>query len=164
VAGSRAVKARAVVVVAFFASGTVSAQQAPPRPYAEYRADAIIARGTAAQVGAGLILPLGVYVRLGVDAAAGATWRHGETVGGGRVDAIARFLLDPFRESRLGFSVGGGVSAPIGSAQPSQPPYLTAVLDLEWPRRRGLTPALQVGLGGGTRIGFVLRRSPLQWR
>jgi len=120
--------------------------------------------GTAAQLGAGLVLPLGVYVRLGVDAAAGATWRHGETVGGGRVDAIARFLLDPFRESRLGFSVGGGVSAPIGSAEPSQPPYLTAVLDLEWPRHHGLTPALQVGLGGGTRIGFVLRRSPLQWR
>jgi hypothetical protein len=164
VAGSRAVKARAVAAAVLLASGTASAQQAPPRGYAEYRADAIIARGTAAQLGAGVILPLGVYVRLGVDAAAGATWRHGQTVGGGRVDAIARFLLDPFRESRLGFSVGGGVSAPIGSGEPSQPPYLTVVLDLEGRRHRGVTPALQVGLGGGTRIGVVLRQSPLQWR
>lgn len=155
---------RAVAAVALLAVRTASAQQAPPRPYTEYRVDAIVARGTAAQLGAGVVLPLGIYVRLSVDAAAGATWRDGETVAGGRVDAIARFLLDPFRESRLGFSVGGGVSAPIGSAEPSQPPYLTAVLDLEWPRHRGLTPALQVGLGGGTRIGLVLRRSPLQWR
>ena len=151
-------------VLALLVSGAAGAQQQPTRPYAEYRADAIIARGTAAQLGGGVVLPLGIYVRLGIDGAAGATWRHDETVGSGRVDAIARFLLDPFRESRLGFSVGGGVSVPIGSAEPSQPPYLTAVLDLEWPRHRGTTPALQIGLGGGTRIGIVLRRSPQQWR
>lgn len=155
---------RTVAVIALFASGAADAQQQPSRPYAEYRADAIIARGTAAQLGGGVVLPLGIYVRLGLDVAAGATWRHGETAGSGRADAIARFLLDPFRESRLGFSVGGGVSAPIGSAEPSQPPYLTAVLDLEWPRHRGTSPAVQIGIGGGTRIGIVLRRSPQQWR
>jgi hypothetical protein len=158
------VKSSALATLAFLCSAAANAQQQPTRPYAEYRADAILARGTAAQLGAGVVLPLGIYVRLGVDAAAGATWRHGETVGSGRVDAIARFLLDPFRESRLGFSVGGGVSAPIGSAEPSQPPYLTAVIDLEGRRRRGITPALQVGLGGGTRIGIVLRQSPPPWR
>jgi hypothetical protein len=154
----------ALAVLAQLFAAAAGAQQQPTRPYAEYRGDAIIARGTAGQVGGGVVLPLGVYVRLGVDAAAGATWRHSETVGSGRVDAIARFLLDPFRESRLGFSIGGGVSAPIGSAEPSQPPYLTAVVDLEGPRNHGITPAFQVGLGGGTRIGFVLRQSPLQWR
>lgn len=157
-------KSSALAILALLISTAADAQQAPTRPYAEYRADAIIARGTAAQLGGGLVLPLGVYVRLGIDAAAGATWRHSETVGSGRVDAIARFLLDPFRESRLGFSIGGGVSAPIGSAEPSQPPYLTAVVDLEGRRGHGLTPALQIGLGGGTRIGVVLRQSPLPWR
>lgn len=155
---------RTAALLALVGSAAVSAQQQPVRAYPEFRADAIIARGTAGQLGGGIVLPLGVYVRFGVDAAAGATWRHGETVGSGRVDAIARFLLDPFRESRLGFSVGGGVSAPIGSAEPSQPPYLTAVLDLESRRHRGMTPALQIGLGGGTRIGIVIRRSPQQWR
>jgi hypothetical protein len=163
VAGSRAVKHLALATLAFLIPAAGGAQQ-PARPYAEYRADAIIARGTAAQVGGGVVLPLGIYVRLGVDAAAGATWRHSETVGSGRVEAIARFLLDPFRESRLGFSIGGGVSAPSGSAEPSQPPYLTAVIDLEGPRNHGITPALQVGLGGGTRLGVVLRQSPRQWR
>ena len=154
----------APVAVALLVSSGAAAQQAPTRPYAEYRADAILNRANAAQLGGGIVLPLGVYVRLGIDAAGGVTWRSGQTFGSGRVDAIARFLLDPFRESRLGFSLGGGASAPIGSAEPSQPPYLTAVLDLEWRRYGGTTPALQVGLGGGTRIGIVLRRSPLQWR
>jgi len=166
VAGSRAVKGSALAAFGLVLSVAAGAQQAPSRPFTEYRADVILARGTAAQLGGGLVLPLGVYMRLGVDAAGGATWRHGETVGSGRVDAIARFLLDPFRESRLGFSIGGGVSAPIGNAEPSQPPYLTAVVDLEGRRSRvgGITPALQIGLGGGTRIGVVLRRSPPQWR
>ena len=30
--------------------------------------------------------------------------------------------------------------------------------------RGNITPALQVGLGGGTRIGFALRTSPPRWR
>ena len=145
-------------------SSAAGAQQIPTRPYAEYRTDAIIARGTAAQLGGGVVLPAGLYVRLGIDGAAGATWRYGQTFGSGRVDVIARFLLDPFRESRIGFSLGGGVSAPIGSAEPAQPPYLTAVFDIEGRRSGGMTPALQIGLGGGTRIGIVLRHSPLQWR
>ncbi len=163
-ASSHALKFPACVAVALLVASVVGAQQIPTRPYAEYRADAIISRGSAAQLGAGVVVPLGLYVRLDVDAAAGATWRYGETFGSGRVDAIARFLLDPFRESSLGFSFGGGASVPMGSAEPSQPPYLTAVVDIEWSRRSGTTPALQVGLGGGTRIGVVLRRSPLQWR
>lgn len=154
----------ALAALAVFGTSALAAQQQPSRPYAEYRADAIIARGTAAQLGGGIVLPVGVYVRFGIDAAAGATRRYGETFGSGRVDAVARFLLDPFRESRVGVSIGGGVSAPIGSAEPSQPPYLTAVIDVEWPRRRALTPALQVGVGGGMRIGVILRQSPLQWR
>jgi len=158
------VKFSACVAAALLVSGVAGAQQIPTRPYAEYRADAIIARGTAAQIGGGVVVPLGLYVRLGIDAGAGATWRYGEAFGIGRVDAIARFLLDPFRESRLGFSLGGGVSAPIGSAEPSQPPYMTAVIDIEGRRGHGLTPALQIGLGGGTRVGVVLRQSPLQWR
>jgi hypothetical protein len=164
VASTRTVTCAALGALALLLPSAAAAQQQPPRPYVEYRADAIFARGTAAQLGAGVVLPLGVYVRLGVDAAAGGTWRYGQTVASGRVDAIARFLLDPFRESRLGLSLGGGVSAPIGSEEPSQPPYLTTVLDVEWRRHRGTTPALEIGLGGGTRIGIVLRRSPMEWR
>jgi hypothetical protein len=158
------VRPSAIAALAILLSGAAGAQQLPTHPYAEYRADAIIARGTSAQAGLGVVVPLGLYVRMNVDAAGGATWRYGQTFGSGRIDAIARFLLDPFRETRIGFSVGGGASVPIGNAEPSQPPYLTAVVDIEGRRGHGLTPALQIGLGGGTRIGFVLRQSPLQWR
>lgn len=135
-----------------------------PPVYAEYRADAIVGRGTAAQGGGGVSVPLGVYVRLAVDASGGATWRDGVTRASGRVDAIGRFLLDPFREVPVALSLGGGVSAPYVEKESQLRPYLVLVIDLEGRTRGRLTPALQLGLGGGTRIGLVLRTSTGRWR
>jgi len=43
-------------------------------------------------------------------------------------------------------------------------PLLTAVIDLEGKRHGAYTPALQVGLGGGVRVGVALRRSPANRR
>lgn len=145
------------------ASRHVDGQQAPP-VYAEYRLDAIIGSGTAAQGGAGVVLPLGTYVRLGVDAAYGATWNNGQARMSGRADAIARFLLDPFREAPFGLSLGGGLSVPYVPSSARLRPYLTAVMDVEGRKRGSFTPALQLGLGGGTRIGVVIRSSPPRWR
>jgi hypothetical protein len=140
-----------------------ASQQQPPR-YSELRADAIIGRWTSAQAGAGLVLPLDVYTRLGIDGAVGTTWHNGIPLGIGRVDAIARFLLDPFREAPLGLSLGGGVSLPYMAGQQHLRPYLTAVIDVEGRMRGGITPAIQAGLGGGARIGLVLRTSAPRWR
>jgi len=139
------------------------AQTTPPR-YAEYRADAIVGRGTAVQGGLGVTVPLGIYVRLGVDAAAGATWRDQTSRASGRVDLIGRFLLDPFRETPLGLSLGGGLSVPYTDGDAHLRPYLTVVVDVEGRMRGPLTPALQLGLGGGARIGLVLRSSRARWR
>ena len=104
----------------------------------------------------------GIYVRFGRRRRRGRdvamTARHAAS---GRVDAIARFLLDPFREMPLGLSLGGGVSVPYASGDTATRPYLTAVVDIEGRRRGGLTPALQLGLGGGARVGLVLRTSML---
>jgi hypothetical protein len=141
----------------------VRAQQKIPS-YAEYRGDVIVGRGTAVEGGAGIVLPAGVYVRTSIDGAAGATWRNGETHVSGRLDVIGRFLLDPFREVPIGVSVGGGVSVPYVSGDAHVRPYLTAVVDIEGRARRNVTPALQIGLGGGTRIGIVLRTSHGAWR
>jgi hypothetical protein len=141
----------------------VQAQNQPP-VYAEYRADAIVGRGTAAQGGAGVVVPIGIYVRLGIDAAGGATWHDDATRASGRVDVIGRFLLDPFRETRLGLSLGGGVSVPYTNGEQRVRPYLTLVVDVEGRVQGPVTPALQVGLGGGTRIGVVLRTSRPRWR
>ena len=111
-----------------------------------------------------LVIPAGVYVRTSVDGAAGVTWRDGSTRASGRVDLISRFLLDPYREVPIGVSLGGGVSVPYASGDRNVRPYLTAVVDVEGRRRRGVTPAIQLGFGGGTRVGVVLRTSPSAWR
>ena len=71
---------------------------------------------------------------------------------------LVRFLLDPFRQSAYGLSMGGGLSARAEPGDRVRPRLLLAV-DLEGRRSsRGLVPALQVGLGGGVRVGVVLRR------
>ena len=153
----------ALFVMSVALGGRASAQQSP-RIAAEYRADAIVGRGTAAQGGLGAVFPLGIYVRMGVDASAGAIWRDGQTRASGRVDGIARFLLDPFREAPFGLSIGGGLSVPYVRGDTHVRPYLTTVVDVEGRMRGRFTPALQVGLGGGTRIGVVIRSSTTRWR
>jgi hypothetical protein len=155
--------AAAGLVLTLGALHRAAAQDAPPA-YVEYRADAIINRGVAAQGGLGIVLPLGMYVRLGIDGAAGVTHIDGAMRGSGRVDAIGRFLLDPFREVPVAVSVGGGVSVPYVNDGTRTRPYATVVVDVEGRRKRGMTPAVQVGLGGGARIGVVIRASPLRWR
>jgi hypothetical protein len=141
----------------------VMAQQIALPPYAEYRVDAIDGRGTAVQGGIGYTVPMGIYVRLAAIGALGPQWRHERTTLSGRTDVIARFVLDPFRQTPIALSVGGGVSVPYEENRVTRP-YLTAVIDLEGRRRGRLTPAIQIGLGGGTRIGLGLRTSALQRR
>jgi hypothetical protein len=150
-----------VLVIAASAVGG----QVPSTPsYAEFRLDAIVASATSIEGGVGGVIPLGTYVRLGIDAAGGATIRDGSSRASGRIDAIGRFLLDPFREAPVGVSVGGGLSLPYVDGDKRVRPYLTAVLDIEGRRRGAITPALQLGLGGGTRVGVVLRTSQPRWR
>ena len=147
-------------VVARAAAGQVLA---PPR-YAEYRLDAIVARTNSVQGGLGLVIPMGTYVRLSIDGAGGATWHDGVSRASARVDAVGRFLLDPLREVPFGLSVGGGLSLPYVDGDKRVQPYVTAIVDLELRRRGRLTPAIQLGLGGGTRVGVVLRSSSTRWR
>lgn len=135
----------------------------PPR-YAEFRLDAIVSHETSSHAGVGVVMPLGTYVRFGIDAAAGATFRDGTSRASGRVDAIGRFLLDPFREAPFGLSLGGGLSLPYADGDKRVRPYLTAVVDIEGRRRGSITPAVQFGLGGGARVGVVLRTSQSRWR
>ena len=156
---------RTIAIAAALALGSRLTAQTSliPPPYAEYRVDAIMGRGTAVQGGAGVTIPLGIYVRLGLIGAAGATEHASDVSFSGRTDAIARFLFDPLRETPLALSLGGGVSVPYERGRRVRP-YLTAVADIEGRRRGTITPALQFGLGGGARIGLVLRASRGQRR
>jgi hypothetical protein len=160
----RSVRRALSVPAIAFAALRAGAQAPSPSRYAEYRVDVIGGNGGTAQLGAGAVIPLGVYVRLGLDAAGGATWRDEASRASGRVDAIGRFLLDPFRESPLGLSLGGGLSVPYVDGQQRLRAYLTAVVDIEGRMRGRFTPAVQIGLGGGWRAGVVLRASPARWR
>ena len=92
------------------------------------------------QAGVGVVIPARLYVRLSIDGAAGAdVAATASSRASGRVDAIARFLLDPFREAPIGVSLGGGVSVPYASGDEHVRPYLTAVVDIEG--QRGAAPS-----------------------
>jgi len=146
----------------------VAAQVPRPSAEPELRLDAIFGHEPAVQLGAGVQIPMGYYVRVGLDGAVGIATRDRRALIGsaksppgpmdGRLDLLVRFLLDPFRQSAFGLSLGGGLSARAEPGDRVRPRLLVA-MDLEGRRSaRGLVPALQVGLGGGLRVGVVLRR------
>ena len=124
----------------------------------ELRADVVaIESRVAVQVGGGVNVPFGYYTRVGVIAAAGADFGRGEQDASGRLDVIGRFLFDPFRQTRWGVSAGGGVSL-RARAREGVRPYLVALVDVEGPRSKGgVSPAFQLGVGGGVRVGAALR-------
>ena len=139
-------------------------QRPAARVSPEFRADVILGDRAAAHAGAGVQIPLGTYVRLGIVGAAGrrldggAMRPPGRSAASGRVDILARFLLDPSRQTAYGLSLGGGVGVRAESGDRLRPVLLASV-DLEGRRsRRGLVPAFQAGLGGGVRLGVAMRR------
>jgi hypothetical protein len=116
-----------------------------------------IANRYAVQAGGGVQIPIGYYARVGVIGVAGADVEQFRQDASGRLDILGRFLFDPFRQQRWGLSAGGGVSLRARSRERVRP-YLVSVIDLEGPRgTHGFSPAFQVGLGGGIRVGASLR-------
>ena len=150
---------RGMILVALAAPSVARAQTVPGESVQpEVRIDAIISeKRTALQAGGGLQIPAGYYVRIGIIGAAGADVGSGGSDASARLDVTGRFLLDPFRQNRWGFSAGAGVSL-RGRAHDRVRPYLVTVIDLEGPRStNGIAPAFQLGLGGGVRIGAAMR-------
>jgi len=139
----------------------VPALDAPPRP--ELRADLLGPAPYSPQLGIGLNMDAGYYARFELAAGGGGVRKDGALVGAGRVDAIVRMMLDPFAESPWGLSLGGGASARYLSGGRVRP-YVTVVLDLEGPRVGDYRVACQAGLGGGARLGVIIRRARSQWR
>ncbi|MDQ3673666.1 MAG: hypothetical protein M3365_04755 [Gemmatimonadota bacterium] len=136
-----------------------AAQRADQRFQAEGRIDGIFSEQTAVHAGLGVSVPAGLYVRTGLVLGAGIG-RHGLDA---RTDLIGRFSFDPLRQSRWAPYGGGGVSARFNStADGGAKGYLLFFLGLEGPlpRRQGanLVPAIELGLGGGARVGVILRR------
>lgn len=125
----------------------------------EIRLDvASLGNRVAFQAGGGIQIPMGYYTRIGVIGAAGADVERFVQDASGRLEVVGRFLFDPFRQSRWGLSAGAGVSLRV-RARDRVRPYLVSVVDLEGPlSARGVSPAFQLGIGGGVRLGVALRR------
>jgi hypothetical protein len=127
-----------------------------PRP--ELKIEGTTGRPHAVQLIAGVAIPLGNYVRLGLGAGGGVARGDGDdpAIGSARGDVAIRFLLDPYRESRWGLSAGGGLTVRHEPGHGTRG-FLAILLDIEAPPSGRIVPALQLGLGGGSRVGIVLR-------
>jgi len=134
-----------------------------PRAQWEVRADARVGAPSAIQLGAGANVPAGAYVRLGAAVAIGPAWREGRSVTSARVDAVARYLLDPFREIRWAPYGGAGFTAGADGSDPWRA-YVLVLVGLEGPVRNGWRTALELSLGGGTRAAIVMRRARVNGR
>jgi hypothetical protein len=151
-------------LVIFNLAGASTAAAQRPTVTHELRVDAIVAHNSAIEGGASLIVPAGVYARTAVTAAGGMAERESAAKGVGRLEVVSRFLLDPFRDWPYGLSIGAGVGVTNLADGRRWRPYLASVLDLETKRVGKLSPALQVGLGGGVRLGIALRSGTERWR
>jgi hypothetical protein len=139
--------------------GVTAAQAVEQGFQSEFRLDAIFARSSAIEAAYGFTVPAGIYMRSGLVAGIGAG-RHGVE---GRTDLVARFSLDPFRQSRWAPYAGAGLSGRFRSKlDGGSRAYLLVFLGVEGPlplgERQGWVPALEVGLGGGGRVGVIMRR------
>lgn len=151
------------VILAFGAAIAAPAparsQNAPQSFQSDLRIDGLFARSSAVEAGYGVSIPAGIYVRNGLLAALGSG-RHGLE---GRTDFVTRFSFDPFRQSRWAPYGGAGLSGRYRpTADGGSKAYLLIFLGMEGPlptgHAAGWVPAFEIGLGGGARVGFVLRR------
>ena len=164
-AAARAARLLGRTALAALAASTLGASPAAAqgergggrRPRPLVRADVLAAHSTAAHLALGVPIAAGNYVRVDAAGGGGAEWSAGGTRGSARGDLVARFVLDPFRQSRWSGYGGGGLGALRSGGRWRG--HLLAVVGVEGPAARGVLPALELGLGGATRVGIVLRRA-----
>lgn len=139
-------------MLAFLAPLSRAQSQDAPRTQVEARIDGFTGDDWAVHAGVGISAPLGTYVRFGPVAGVG-TGAHGVS---SRIDLVARFTLDPFREKPWAPFAVGGISARFDD---SSRQYLVLMAGIEGPVRRGWATALEFGFGGAFRAGVALRQA-----
>lgn len=120
----------------------------------EGRIDGYFAGPAAIHGGAGFTVPMGTYVRSGMDGAIGSA-RDGIS---GRVDGFARFHLDPFRQHKWAPYGGGGLTARFDDNRSAQY-YLLVFLGVDGPAVNKISTSIEAGFGGGGRLGVIVRRA-----
>lgn len=124
----------------------------------EARLDVLASRRTALHAGVGVSAAVERYVRLELLAAAGASWRRGGAVGSARVDGVARFMLDPEFAAPWAPYAGGGIGARWDAGDGWRGVFI-ALLGVEGPRWGSVVPFVEIGYGGGARVGAGLRKA-----
>ena len=138
---------------------SVARRKPAPSFAIEGRVDVIAATNSAAQAGIGIVRFAGTYVRTGIVGAVGAT-KDGLS---SRADGFAIFHLDPFRESRWAPYGGAGLSGRFDEG--SRPKaYLLIFVGADGPVRNGLSTSFEAGLGGGARLGVIIRQAVAERR
>ena len=122
------------------------------RPQPELRVDVMGPREYSVQPGLGATVSLGHYARAGAAVGYALAPDSNQIADRWRVDLLGRFLFDPFRQQRWALSIGGGVSI-------RRRTYIAAVAELEGPETAGWLPAVTIGVSGGLRGGFAVRRA-----
>lgn len=130
----------------------------PARVHPAVRADLVVADDPGAQAAFGVVASAAYNVRVELDAGIGAVRRGSVWTSAGRLDLLARWLSDPFRESRWGINAGGGIGMQFERGRGPRPVAIIT-LGVEGRRDGWWVPGVEVGLGGGVRAGLTLRRA-----
>jgi hypothetical protein len=148
----------ALVLILVGGAAPGHAQRASNSVQPHLRFDALLSSETAGHIAAGLTFRVSRYFRFDVAAGGGVGERPGGgTRGEGRGDVVARFVLDPEFSSRWGGYGGAGLSVRSGGGETRE--LLLIALGIEGPRRGGVVPFAELGLGGGVRLGVGVRRA-----
>ena len=147
---------------AFFGSEAIAqrpVRDPAPRVAIEARVDALVSKVSAVHAGAGFTVKTGTYLRSGLDAGLGAS-RDGIS---GRIDFVNRFHLDPFRQFKWAPYAGGGLGVRFDDNR-NERVYVLVFLGMDGPVRNGFGTSFEAGLGGGGRIGMIIRRAAAERR
>lgn len=111
---------------------------------------------TAVQAGLEVSTATGHNIRLALITAAGSSWNDGRVGVSARADLVGRFLLVPDFTTRWSPYLGGGLGLRYDRLA-NWRGTLIAVLGAEGPNWSGVVPFVEVGVGGGVRLGFGVR-------
>jgi hypothetical protein len=125
-------------------------------PQWEFRADAQLSPDLGALAGLGVNVRAGWYARVGLSASAGALYRSEAWRSQQRLDATVRFQFDPFAQRARAVYGGAGVGL-VRDETGDLTGRLLVVVGMEGAARGRVVPAAELTLGGGVRLGVVLR-------
>lgn len=147
---------RAVIAAAIFLCARAAAAQTRQVAVSfvpTARLDLIGGNPSAVQAGLGIRFPLSSEFSIGGTAGAGIS----STGFSGRGDLFGQFSLDPYHQNTWEPYVGGGVTERLDSGGPGARTYLLGFIGANGPRTGSIAPGVELGFGGGVRLGVTLR-------